>query len=112
MTEDVKKKLIEDHFLFKEGDRFLQAANATRSASSSDFDMRLINFVGLSKFSISYTSFVRNPRYIAFSLTKNNGNLKILAAGTRHLPQREENVPGVGQRGGPSPHHLHAARYD
>ena len=25
MSEDVKKKLIDDHFLFKEGDRFLEA---------------------------------------------------------------------------------------
>lgn len=30
MTKDVQKQLIEDHFLFKEGDRFLQAANACR----------------------------------------------------------------------------------
>lgn len=30
MDEDTKKKLIDDHFLFKEGDRFLAAANANR----------------------------------------------------------------------------------
>ena len=30
MTPDVQNQLIEDHFLFKEGDRFLQAANASR----------------------------------------------------------------------------------
>ncbi|EJW80656.1 arginine kinase [Wuchereria bancrofti] len=30
MTKDVQKQLIDDHFLFKEGDRFLQAANACR----------------------------------------------------------------------------------
>jgi len=30
MSKDVQKQLIEDHFLFKEGDRFLQAANACR----------------------------------------------------------------------------------
>ncbi|XP_037073687.1 arginine kinase-like [Pollicipes pollicipes] len=30
MTKDVQQKLIDDHFLFKEGDRFLQAANACR----------------------------------------------------------------------------------
>jgi len=30
MTKDVQDKLIKDHFLFKEGDRFLQAANACR----------------------------------------------------------------------------------
>ncbi|PIO75954.1 ATP:guanido phosphotransferase, catalytic domain protein [Teladorsagia circumcincta] len=30
MDEETKKKLIADHFLFKEGDRFLQAANANR----------------------------------------------------------------------------------
>ena len=30
MTEEVQNQLIEDHFLFKEGDRFLQAANASR----------------------------------------------------------------------------------
>ena len=30
MTPDVQEQLIEDHFLFKEGDRFLQAANASR----------------------------------------------------------------------------------
>ncbi|KAG5897003.1 hypothetical protein JTB14_010755 [Gonioctena quinquepunctata] len=30
MPEDVKTKLIDDHFLFKEGDRFLQSANACR----------------------------------------------------------------------------------
>ncbi|KHJ42364.1 arginine kinase [Trichuris suis] len=30
MTAEVQNKLIKDHFLFKEGDRFLQAANACR----------------------------------------------------------------------------------
>merc|ERR1712212_784281 len=30
MNKDVQQKLIDDHFLFKEGDRFLQAANACR----------------------------------------------------------------------------------
>ncbi|CAD5235313.1 unnamed protein product [Bursaphelenchus xylophilus] len=30
MTKEVQDKLIADHFLFKEGDRFLQAANASR----------------------------------------------------------------------------------
>jgi len=30
MGKDVQQKLIDDHFLFKEGDRFLQAANACR----------------------------------------------------------------------------------
>ncbi|CAI5440072.1 unnamed protein product [Caenorhabditis angaria] len=30
MDEETKKKLIADHFLFKEGDRFLKAANANR----------------------------------------------------------------------------------
>lgn len=30
MTDEVQDQLIEDHFLFKEGDRFLQAANASR----------------------------------------------------------------------------------
>ncbi|XP_015601282.1 arginine kinase [Cephus cinctus] len=30
MDKKTKEKLIEDHFLFKEGDRFLQAANACR----------------------------------------------------------------------------------
>ncbi|KAJ8926968.1 hypothetical protein NQ314_020625 [Rhamnusium bicolor] len=30
MTKDVQQKLIDDHFLFKEGDRFLQSANACR----------------------------------------------------------------------------------
>jgi creatine kinase/arginine kinase len=30
MTKEIQKQLIEDHFLFKEGDRFLQAANACR----------------------------------------------------------------------------------
>jgi len=30
MTEEVQDQLIADHFLFKEGDRFLQAANASR----------------------------------------------------------------------------------
>uniref|UniRef100_A0A915I3Y6 arginine kinase n=1 Tax=Romanomermis culicivorax TaxID=13658 RepID=A0A915I3Y6_ROMCU len=30
MTKDVQIQLIKDHFLFKEGDRFLQAANACR----------------------------------------------------------------------------------
>lgn len=30
MTKDVQNQLIQDHFLFKEGDRFLQAANACR----------------------------------------------------------------------------------
>ena len=30
MTKEVQTQLIEDHFLFKEGDRFLQAANASR----------------------------------------------------------------------------------
>ncbi|KAH7728175.1 ATP:guanido phosphotransferase [Aphelenchoides avenae] len=30
MTKDVQTQLIQDHFLFKEGDRFLQAANACR----------------------------------------------------------------------------------
>ena len=30
MSSKDKKQLIEDHFLFKEGDRFLQAANASR----------------------------------------------------------------------------------
>ena len=30
MTKEVQTKLIADHFLFKEGDRFLQAANACR----------------------------------------------------------------------------------
>ncbi|KAE9416120.1 hypothetical protein Angca_004081, partial [Angiostrongylus cantonensis] len=30
MDEETKKTLIADHFLFKEGDRFLQAANANR----------------------------------------------------------------------------------
>uniref|UniRef100_A0A0K0DUR3 arginine kinase n=1 Tax=Strongyloides stercoralis TaxID=6248 RepID=A0A0K0DUR3_STRER len=30
MQKDVQDKLIADHFLFKEGDRFLQAANASR----------------------------------------------------------------------------------
>ena len=30
MTKDVQTHLIKDHFLFKEGDRFLQAANACR----------------------------------------------------------------------------------
>jgi protein-arginine kinase len=30
MTKEVQNQLIQDHFLFKEGDRFLQAANACR----------------------------------------------------------------------------------
>ncbi|KHN76773.1 putative arginine kinase F46H5.3 [Toxocara canis] len=30
MTKEVQKQLIQDHFLFKEGDRFLKAANACR----------------------------------------------------------------------------------
>ena len=30
MTKIVQQKLIDDHFLFKEGDRFLQTANACR----------------------------------------------------------------------------------
>ncbi|GAB6023585.1 hypothetical protein CHUAL_008356 [Chamberlinius hualienensis] len=30
MTKEVQQKLIDDHFLFKEGDRFLQTANACR----------------------------------------------------------------------------------
>jgi len=30
MTKDVQNQLIDDHFLFKEGDRFLQEANACR----------------------------------------------------------------------------------
>jgi len=30
MTKEVQDQLISDHFLFKEGDRFLQAANASR----------------------------------------------------------------------------------
>ncbi|KAI9352911.1 arginine kinase-like protein [Obelidium mucronatum] len=30
MTKDVQQQLIDDHFLFKEGDRFLQSANACR----------------------------------------------------------------------------------
>lgn len=30
MTKEVQTQLIKDHFLFKEGDRFLQAANACR----------------------------------------------------------------------------------
>lgn len=30
MTKETQKQLIDDHFLFKEGDRFLQAANACR----------------------------------------------------------------------------------
>jgi len=30
MTKEVQTQLIDDHFLFKEGDRFLQAANACR----------------------------------------------------------------------------------
>lgn len=30
MTKEVQQQLIDDHFLFKEGDRFLQAANACR----------------------------------------------------------------------------------
>jgi len=30
MTKEVQQKLIDDHFLFKEGDRFLQEANACR----------------------------------------------------------------------------------
>jgi len=30
MTKEVQQKLIDDHFLFKEGDRFLQHANACR----------------------------------------------------------------------------------
>ncbi|XP_050439080.1 arginine kinase-like [Adelges cooleyi] len=30
MSKEVQQKLIDDHFLFKEGDRFLQAANASR----------------------------------------------------------------------------------
>lgn len=30
MTKDIQTQLIKDHFLFKEGDRFLQAANACR----------------------------------------------------------------------------------
>lgn len=30
LTEETKKKLIEDHFLFKEGDRFLEACGLNR----------------------------------------------------------------------------------
>ena len=30
MEKSVQQQLIDDHFLFKEGDRFLQAANACR----------------------------------------------------------------------------------
>ena len=30
MTDEIQDQLINDHFLFKEGDRFLQAANASR----------------------------------------------------------------------------------
>lgn len=30
MSKETQQKLIDDHFLFKEGDRFLQAANACR----------------------------------------------------------------------------------
>jgi arginine kinase len=30
MTEEVRQQLVDDHFLFKSGDRFLEAANANR----------------------------------------------------------------------------------
>lgn len=30
MSKEIQQQLIDDHFLFKEGDRFLQAANACR----------------------------------------------------------------------------------
>ena len=30
MTEDERKQMIEDHFLFKEGDRFLEACGLNR----------------------------------------------------------------------------------
>jgi len=30
MSKETQKKLIEDHFLFKEGDRFLEACNLNR----------------------------------------------------------------------------------
>lgn len=34
MTKETQKQLIADHFLFKEGDRFLEAANSSQLNST------------------------------------------------------------------------------
>jgi len=35
MTKEVQQKLIDDHFLFKEGDRFLQVGNQSQQIDSA-----------------------------------------------------------------------------
>uniref|UniRef100_A0AC35TQG5 Kinesin motor domain-containing protein n=1 Tax=Rhabditophanes sp. KR3021 TaxID=114890 RepID=A0AC35TQG5_9BILA len=52
MTKEAQIKLIEDHFLFKEGDRFLQAANASRfwPTGRGIFDISNKQRLGLSEY--------------------------------------------------------------
>jgi hypothetical protein len=81
MTKEVQNQLIADHFLFKEGDRFLQHANACKIYKIMPKIFNPCSF-----------------------------NRSLLAIGTRDLPQCAEDIPGLGERRGPFAHHFHAKR--
>ena len=80
MSDDVQQQLIDDHFLFKEGDRFLQVSESDLKQSS----IRCMSTGSKCK--------------------------QILANRPRHFPQRGEDVPSLGWWRGPPSHHLHGAR--
>ena len=81
MSDDVQQQLIDDHFLFKEGDRFLQVSESDLKQSS-----------------------IR-------CMSTGSKRKQILANRPRHFPQRGEDVPSLGWWRGPPSHHLHGARW-
>ena len=78
MDEKVRQQLVDDHFLFVSGDRNLIVSNLRRSESTE----------------------------ITFPLPGCRYGAR-LARGPWNLPQRGQDLPPVGERGGPDENHLH-----
>merc|ERR1711971_1510844 len=78
MDEKVRQQLVDDHFLFVSGDRNLIVSNLRRSKSIE----------------------------ITFPLPGCRHGAR-LARGPWNLPQRGQDLPPVGERGGPDENHLH-----
>merc|ERR1712130_1035587 len=78
MDEKVRQQLVDDHFLFVSGDRNLIVSNLRR----------------------------RKTLEITFTLPGCRYGAR-LARGPWNLPQRGQDLPPVGERGGPDEDHLH-----
>lgn len=92
MSKEVQQKLIDDHFLFKEGDRFLQVC------------FRRVGSVGFSKGKIIII-------IIIFPIILGCQRLSFLADRSWYLPQRQQNIFGLVQRGRSPSSYFNATRW-